>query len=296
MFTRSAWLHLRIPFSYYLLPVFLFSLAVSPNFGEKSILWTFIIVHLFLYPASNGYNSYFDKDEKSIGGLKNPPRVTKGLYYLSILFDLIAIVLAAIMLTITFSIMVFIYGLISKAYSHPAIRLKKYPIIGWLTVSIFQGLFTFLMCYAGINGYTVESLIRTPVIIPGLLSSILLLGTYPMTQVYQHEEDQKRGDKTFSMMMGIRGTFYFVGGLFGFATLGFVFYFIKFFDIQYAYIFVLSLLPVVIFFMTWFLKVYRNDSNADHRNTMRLNFISATCLNAFFIYLFLNSSQVLQVF
>src|SRR6187431_225989 len=144
MFTRSAWLHLRIPFSYYLLPVFLFSLATSPNFGEKSILWTFIIVHFFLYPASNGYNSYFDKDEKSIGGLKNPPRVTKGLYYLSILFDVIAIVLGLILINITFSIMLLVYGVISKAYSHPRVRLKKYPIAGWLVVSIFQGLFTFL--------------------------------------------------------------------------------------------------------------------------------------------------------
>ncbi len=86
MFSSSSWLHLRIPFSYFLLPVFLFSLAISPNISEKSIFWTFIIVHLFLYPASNGYNSYFDKDEQSIGGLKNPPPVNKGLYYLSVYF------------------------------------------------------------------------------------------------------------------------------------------------------------------------------------------------------------------
>jgi hypothetical protein len=32
----------------------------------------FIILHLLVYPASNGYNSYMDRDETPIGGLKNP--------------------------------------------------------------------------------------------------------------------------------------------------------------------------------------------------------------------------------
>ena len=157
MFSSSSWLHLRIPFSYFLLPVFLFSLAISPNITGKSILWTFIIVHFFLYPASNGYNSYFDKDEKSIGGLKNPPPVKKGLYYLSLLFDVIAIVLGFLLINPTFAFMLLIYGLVSKAYSHPAIRLKKLPVTGWLVAGLFQGLFTFMMCYIGINKYSFEN-------------------------------------------------------------------------------------------------------------------------------------------
>src|SRR5688572_14873419 len=210
MLSKSSWLHLRIPFSYFLLPVFLFSLSASPNFTEQSLLWTFIIIHLFLYPASNGFNSYFDKDEKSIGGLKNPPPVNKGLYYLSLLFDAIALVLGYIKINLTFTIMLVIYGLISKAYSHPAVRLKKHPVTSWLVVGLFQGLFTFMMCYIGVNKYDFENLTKASIIIPGLLSSLLLLGTYPMTQIYQHEEDAKRGDRTFSMMLGIRGTFYFV--------------------------------------------------------------------------------------
>src|SRR5690242_2245299 len=130
MLSISSWLHLRIPFSYFLLPVYLFALAISPNPTNHSVLWSFLIIHLLLYPASNGYNSYFDKDEKSIGGLKNPPPVNKGLYALSLLFDLVALVLAGQLINLTFAIMLLIYGLASKAYSHPAVRLKKYPITG----------------------------------------------------------------------------------------------------------------------------------------------------------------------
>src|SRR6185369_5640241 len=127
---RSTLLHLRIPFSYFLLPVYLFAIGVSPNFTEDSLLWTFIIIHLFLYPASNGYNSYFDKDEKSIGGLKKPPPVNKSLYSTSLIFDAIAILLAYWKISFLFALMILTYGLISKAYSHPSIRLKKYSLLG----------------------------------------------------------------------------------------------------------------------------------------------------------------------
>jgi 4-hydroxybenzoate polyprenyltransferase len=296
MFTRSSWLHLRIPFSYFLFPVFLFSLSVSPNLNEATIFWVFFIVHFFLYPASNGFNSYFDKDEKSIGGLKNPPPVNKGLYFLSLLFDAVAIVLALLKINILFAIMLFIYGLVSKAYSHPSVRLKKYAITGWIITGLFQGLFTFCMCYIGLNKFSADQLLKASVLIPGLLTSLMLWANYPMTQIYQHEEDSKRGDRTFSLMLGIRGTFYFVAGVFGIVTLGFVWYFTAFYDVKYAVAFLLALLPVILYFLYWFIRVLMDESKADHRHTMLLNFISATCLNAFFIYLFLDSSQVLQTF
>ena len=75
------------------MPVFLFALATASNLELNKSILVFVIIHLFLYPASNGYNSYFDKDEQSIGGLKNPPPVNKGLYYLSLAFDLVALLL-----------------------------------------------------------------------------------------------------------------------------------------------------------------------------------------------------------
>ena len=287
MLSLSSWIHLRIPFSYFLLPVFLFSLAISPNVSEDGLLWTFIIVHILLYPASNGYNSYFDKDEKSIGGLKNPPPVKKGLYYLALLFDGIAIVLGLLKINVTFAVMLLIYGLVSKAYSHPDIRLKKYPITGWLVAGLFQGLFTLVMCYTGINKYGLENSLRPSVLIPGALCSLMLWANYPMTQVYQHEEDGKRGDETFSRMLGIRGTFYFVGGVFALVTIGFIAYFNSYFATRYAIGFLLALLPVLLYFSYWFFIVRRDESKADYTHTMWLNFISSTMLNLYFVYIFL---------
>jgi 1,4-dihydroxy-2-naphthoate octaprenyltransferase len=292
----STLLHLRIPFSFFLLPVYLFALSISPNLIENRLLWSFIIIHLILYPASNGYNSFFDKDEKSIGGLKNPPPVNSSLYYFSLFLDLAAVFLAYWKINLLFSVMIFIYGLVSKAYSHPFIRLKKYPITGWLTVGLFQGFFAFLMSYVGINNFEIENLMRTKVILAAAFTSVMLLGNYPITQVYQHEEDAKRGDKTLSILLGVRGTFIFVQLIFAFAAGCFIYYFNSFFTNEIVFAFLLSLLPVILFFMYWFFKISKDSTKADHSHTMWLNFISATCLNSFFIYLFLKNSHIEQYF
>lgn len=293
MFKKSTWLHLRIPFSYFLLPVYLFALAVSVNIDPARMFIVFVALHIFLYPASNGFNSYFDKDTGSIGGLKNPPKVAKGLYYMALIFDLLAIALG-LLISIDFAIMLFIYGLVSKAYSHPSIRLKKYPITSWLIAGFFQGCFTFFMAYCGLNDLSFFTILTDNVLVPGLLTSAILWGSYPMTQIYQHEEDSQRGDITLSYKLGLRGTFHFTAIFFSVAAVLFYLYFSTYHQSIYGLHFLISLTPVLLFFGYWYLKVLKDTSNANYTNTMWLNAISATCLNAFFIYFFLDSTQVIQ--
>ncbi len=247
-----------------------------------------------LFPATHGYNSYFDKDEKSIGGLKNPPPVSIGLYYVSLLLDGAAIIIAYLKVSLLFSVMILIFGLVSKAYSHPSIRLKKYPVLGWLTVGVFQGCFVFIMSYVGINSVEIEKLMTSRIIIPASLTTVMLLGSYPMTQVYQHEEDEKHGDKTISRFLGIRGTFIFAHAIFALATISFIFYFDSFFRLEFGSVFLLSLIPVVLFMMIWSNQVWKDSSKADYARTMWLNFISATCLNIFFIYFLSKNDHIVK--
>ncbi|MBS1545716.1 MAG: UbiA prenyltransferase family protein [Bacteroidetes bacterium] len=295
MFSKSTLLHLRFPFSYFLLPVFLFALSVSPNLNGPRVQWVFIILHFLLYPASNGYNSYFDKDTGSIGGLKNPPPVRRGLYWAALLLDVAAIILGWIQISWRFALMLLIYGLVSKAYSHPSIRLKKLAWTGWLVTGFFQGAFTFAMCYIGINDFDMLNLMKLKVMVPAMLTSLMLWANYPMTQVYQHDEDRLHGDNTLSMVLGIRGTFIFSTAFFMLSALGFEAYFLNFYQARYATWFLAALLPVVLFFGAWFWRVYHDASRASFRSTMWLNFTSATCLNIFFIWFFLDSTQVGQV-
>jgi len=296
MFSRSSLLHLRIPFSFFLLPIFFFALCVSPNFNEPRILWVLVIVHLLLYPASNGYNSYFDKDEKSIGGLENPPPTKKGLYYLALLLDALAVALALLYLNVTFAVMLIVYGLVSKAYSHPSIRLKKYPFISLVITGIFQGVFTFVMCYVGLNDFEIHQAMKWQVLLPGFLTSMMLWANYPMTQIYQHEEDSKRGDRTISLLLGVKGTFVFTAMVFGVAVILFLLYFYFNFTAEIAWIFLMITIPILLYFFYWLYLVMKKKSLADYKHTMRLNTVSAICLNGFFIFLFLRVSHVMQLF
>ena len=244
----------------------------------------FLSLHLFLYPSSNGYNSYFDKDEDSIGGLKHPPKVTKGLYSLSMVFFIVALLLG-LGINYEYSTMMLIYGLVSMAYSHPSVRLKKYPYISWVTAGFFQGYFTFCMAYAGLTGDGWGVYLDETVYIPGMLTTVILMGSYPLTQVYQHREDQKRGDITLSISLGILGTFVFASVWFIFSGIAFVYYFKWTGETWAIWIFLGAMLPVILYFFTWFSLVRSSpEKYATYDWAMWMNRISAIALNFFFLY------------
>ncbi|HSF53564.1 MAG TPA: UbiA family prenyltransferase [Algoriphagus sp.] len=296
MITSSSLKHLRIPFSLFLMPVFLFALALTPNHNGGRLLLVFLALHLFLYPSSNGYNSFFDKDEESIGGLKHPPKVTQDLYWLSQGFLLIALVLGA-MISWSFASMLLVYALVSMAYSHPSIRIKKYPWASWFIAGFFQGYFTFAMTYAGLSDLGWDVVLRPHVVIPGLLTSLMLWGNYPLTQVYQHGEDSRRGDLTLSIKLGIRGTFVFSALFFALTGAAFVWYFLDRNQEEMIWIYLGAMAPIILFFLIWFGFVNSNpEKYAAYSWAMGMNSISALVLNAFFVYYFLENTQILQVF
>jgi len=282
MIKKSTLLHLRIPFSFFLMPVFCFAVSLTKDIIWWKVILVFIILHVFLYPASNGFNSYYDKDEESIGGLKHPPKVSDELLWVSLFFDLVAVLLGLI-LSIDFAIALFIYGLASKAYSYDKIRLKKYPITSWIIAGFFQGFFTFLMTYQALNAVDLQSLNQSKILFAATLTSILLWGFYPMTQIYQHNEDARRGDMTMSRLLGIKGTFIFTAIIFIFSNAGYFYFFNTYFSLIYFYIFTFCLAPSLLFFLWWFFKVNKNIGLADFDHTMKLNMISSLGTNAFFI-------------
>ena len=282
MLTRSTLLHLRVPFSFFLLPVYLFALSISVEYTLSDALLVFFIIHFLLYPASNAYNSYFDRDEGSIGGLEHPPPVDRQLYGISLLLDAAAIVLG-MLVSLPFAIMLLAYGLVSKAYSHPSVRLKRYAVVSWLVAGFFQGFFTFIMVYQGVNQASFVELTQPVVWQGAALTSLMLWGSYPMTQVYQHEEDIRRGDRTLSYRLGVRGTFHFTAAVFSLVAIAFFLYYHRWFSTVEGGLFVLFLLPVLAYFGLWYRKVAARPEYANFRGTMRLNLISGTCLNAFFL-------------
>ena len=201
---RSTIQLLRFHFSLFLLPVYLFALSRLDKIDRVDAVIVFFILHVLVYPASNGYNSYIDRDETPIGGLSKPLRPTKQLFYVTIIMDIIAVCFS-LFISIYFAAGVLLYILASRAYSYRGIRLKKYPLVGYVIVIIFQGAVTFFLSY---HGSSVDKTLEIP-FWPALASALLIGGYYPLTQIYQHEEDLKDGVVTISYKLGKKGTFVF---------------------------------------------------------------------------------------
>ncbi|MEO6071475.1 MAG: UbiA family prenyltransferase [Chitinophagaceae bacterium] len=279
---RSTLQLLRFHFSLFLLPVYLFAISQLPATNWSKAILAFIILHLLVYPSSNGYNSYMDRDETPIGGLQKPLQPTRQLFHASLVMDFLAIGLS-LMISYVFVAGVVLYILASRAYSYRGIRLKKYPFVGFLVVFIFQGSAIFFITYSACADVTN---LRVP-FIPCLISSLLVGASYPLTQVYQHVQDKKDGVTTLSYVLGKRGTFVFSMALFLSATGLLFFYFSSKEAVNLFWIFLLCTFPVVLFFVRWMYLVWIDENRADFKNSLWMNIISTVCLTLFFSTLIL---------
>ncbi len=271
---------LRFHFSFFLLPVYLFALSrvLYTNWWRAGLI--FIILHLLVYPASNGYNSYMDRDETSIGGVQKPMAPTIELYRVTLLLDVLAVLLSCI-ISWLFALGILLYILASKAYSYRGIRLKKYPYAGYLTVVIFQGAATFWLVYYGCH----EPLsLQVPA--SGMLASSLLIGGfYPLTQVYQHAADAKDGVKSISSRLGYRGTFIFTALVYSIAFVVLAYHFFVALDWNKFFVLATCMLPILVYFFIWARKVWKDVAAANFSNTMRMNLVASVCTNGGFLIL-----------
>jgi UbiA prenyltransferase family len=275
--------HLRLPFSFFLMPVYLFALSQATTIDTTKAWWVFVILHLLVFPASNAYNSYHDKDEGSIGLLEAPPPVSQSLLITAHVIDVLAIVLGFIFVSAIFTMYLVAYILVSRAYSSPLIRLKKYPITSWLIVCGFQGGLTYLAVYESLT-VSQYSLLSTYHLLPAFICTSNLLAIYPITQVYQHDEDARRGDLTMSRVLGIRGTFV---NAFVWLGLSSICYWFVFVDITHFVLLSFLMFPVLIFLTAWAVKVWSNEQYANFKMTMWLNVLASVCLNIFFGILYI---------
>ncbi|MBL0136627.1 MAG: UbiA prenyltransferase family protein [Chitinophagaceae bacterium] len=275
---------LRFHFSFFLLPVYLFALAQVPDINTADAVLIFFILHFLVYPSSNGYNSYMDRDEGSIGGIEKPMAPTRQLFQVSIAMDIAALFLSFLVSSI-FLICVLAYILASRAYSYRGIRLKKYPWLGYFTVVFFQGAVTFFMVY---HGSSQQKTIEVPVL-PIISASLLMGSFYPLTQIYQHKADLKDGVKTISYLMGYRGTFVFTAVVYGLAMGSLAFYFNKTGHFGNFFLLATLLFPVLVYFIYWAIQVWKDTSKADFKHTMRMNVLASCCSNAAFLTLLILS-------
>src|SRR5690606_39567172 len=82
-------------------------------------------------------------------------------------------ILLGLVINIAFSSMLLVYSLVSMAYSHPSIRIKKYPYASWMIAGFFQGFFTFGMAYSGVMDLGWDIFLVQEILVPAGLTTLL---------------------------------------------------------------------------------------------------------------------------
>lgn len=278
MIKKSTIQLLRFHFSIFLMPVYWFALTQLVNINWLNATLIFVILHVLVYPSSNGYNSYMDRDTSPIGGLANPLQPTKQLYYTSVIMDVTAVALSFVIST-WFALGILVYIIGSRLYSYRGIRLKQYPVIGYLTVSVLQGGLVFWMVYHGSS-----MALKTGMPIAGFIAASLLIGGfYPLTQIYQHKQDKEDGVTTISYLLGYRRTFIFCAIVYSVAMMFVGYTFFSSLMVKEFFILTIFFLPILVYFLWWAAKVWKSESFADFKHTMQMNVLASVCTNAAFI-------------
>lgn len=205
----ALFVHLRLHYQLvFLSPLFAWGFALGGGVLSGRAALGFVAFHVFLYGGITAYNSYYDRDEGPVGGLRKPPPVTSPLLGFSLAVQVVGLALAAWVGWELTALYVVVMAL-SVAYSHPAFRWKARPLLSLLVVALGQGAVGFhagWLCAAT----PPRPLGSSPDGWVGMAAAVLLTtGFYPLSQLYQLDEDRARGDLTFSVVYGPAASFRF---------------------------------------------------------------------------------------
>ncbi len=193
----SFCLHLRWHYQVVILSAgFLLGGLLSGLETPADFLFNFLVIHLLLFGGATVYNSYWDRDEGPIGGLRNPPPLAPWTRPASILLQFGGLILSLPMGPL-YLLFYLISMLLFWLYSHPVYRWKGHPVLSMIAIGVSTGTNSLVF------GYLAAGSPWDPVIlIPAAGVALVMLSLYPVSQIYQREDDEKRGDRTFAVVFG----------------------------------------------------------------------------------------------
>jgi 4-hydroxybenzoate polyprenyltransferase len=143
-------------------------------------------------------NSAFDRDEGDVAYLRTPPPPPAHLFGFGIGLMLAGLAVAAILPRPYLAAYALCF-LLSLLYSVPPVRLKAVAGADW---------FINMWGFGTLTPFAGWAATGTPLTRAGGLVLLgfcpLFAAFYPLTQIYQMDEDRARGDRTFALRLGIR--------------------------------------------------------------------------------------------
>ncbi|MGM0588385.1 MAG: UbiA family prenyltransferase [Bacteroidota bacterium] len=168
---------------------------------QWSTYWAqFINVQVILFGTATAYNSFWDKDEGAIGGLQQPPPMQSWMWWACWILQISGALWA---LTVSWLYLgVYLFSVILFwLYSTPLARWKAHPIKSLWAIALSTGTNSFLLGYLA-SGHTE---ITSTAMIVAVGVALILVSMYPISQIFQMEEDRHRGDRTFAVVYGMNG-------------------------------------------------------------------------------------------
>lgn len=193
----AALIHLRLHFQLLLAPIFLWGVVLASSLPDWRTWLVFVAFHVFLYGGATAFNSAYDRDRGPVGGLRHPPPVDPFLLPWSLAILGIGLLLSAVRPRT--SLLYFLVLLLALAYSHPAVRLKARPWASLVTIAVGQGVLPF---FAGWVATPQPSPDGNLAALGACSAAFVAIAFYPLTQLYQVEEDRQRGDTTIAVALG----------------------------------------------------------------------------------------------
>jgi len=208
-------------------------------------------------------NSVFDRDEGDIGYLDDPPFVPRYLAHFALALTVLGIPIA-LALGWRFSVAYGICLVMSLLYSVPPFRCKARA--GWDILINATG-------FGGLTIYAGWAAAAQP-LVPPIVNVVaaffwFFVGFYPLTQIYQMEEDTGRGDYTLALVLGKQNALRL--GILG-VGIGFVFLALEVVQRYWAWRsvgLVLALLAWSAVLIPWYRRWQRSDVAYEQRGFYR---------------------------
>lgn len=199
---RNFLVHLRLHYQLFILSgPYLCGGLLAPTIDWREFLLQFFNVHVLLFGGATAYNSFVDKDEGPIGGLKNPPKMQPWMHPASIILQLIGVAIAT-RAGGAFTAAYLLSALCFWLYSSPLARWKGRPYLSFIAIGVSSGSTALLMGRLAADPFTPLGWWDWS---GALGAAAMLLSLYPVSQLYQMEEDARRADRTFAITFGLSG-------------------------------------------------------------------------------------------
>jgi hypothetical protein len=203
--TMAFLVHLRLHYQFLILSGAFLAGAVFAGGIRPGFLVQFVSVHVLLFGGVTVYNSYWDRDEGPIGGLRRPPPLAPWTLPASWALQAAGLALAALA-SAALAAVYLVSMLFFWLYSRPGVRWKGRPILSLVAIGVSTGLCGFLLGY--LHGGAFPPAAPSPdwpAVAASAGVALVIVSLFPLSQAYQVGEDTARRDVTFTARFGLEG-------------------------------------------------------------------------------------------